>query len=161
MTIVNDLIRLSISGYPGWEADNEGHVYKDGNEIFGCENGGYIKVWCQGKSVNRATLVCISWHGPKPFDKAEVRHLNDDHVDDRPFNLAWGTHLENMFDAIENDVIKRGQENGNAKLSEYDIFEIRRWYDIGLFIQRELAEMFNVSGLTIHQIIARKTWRHI
>lgn len=44
--------------------------------------------------VHRA--VCEAFHGPKPFEKAVVIHLNEDATDNRPENLKWGTQKENL-----------------------------------------------------------------
>ena len=49
-----------------------------------------------------ATLLLLTFVGPKPYPRAEARHLNDISLDDRLENLAWGTHAENMADAVRN-----------------------------------------------------------
>lgn len=41
-------------------------------------------------------LVCEAFHGPKPFEKAVVIHLDEDALNNRPENLKWGTQRENM-----------------------------------------------------------------
>ncbi len=40
--------------------------------------------------------VCEAFHGPKPFPKAVVIHINEDAHDNRPENLRWGTQKENL-----------------------------------------------------------------
>ena len=62
----------------------------------------YHAVSANGKTVKVAVLMLLAWVGPKPFPKAVSRHLNDDSLDDRIENLAWGTQLENMEDAERN-----------------------------------------------------------
>jgi len=54
-----------------------------------------------GKPVFVHVMVCDAWHGPRPADKPEVRHLNGTATDNRPGNLTWGTHAENMQDAVK------------------------------------------------------------
>ena len=44
--------------------------------------------------VHRA--VCEAFHGPPPFPRAVVIHLNEDSHDNRPENLRWGTQKENL-----------------------------------------------------------------
>lgn len=41
-------------------------------------------------------LVCEAFHGPKPFEKAVVIHLDEDAHNNRPENLMWGTQKENL-----------------------------------------------------------------
>lgn len=40
--------------------------------------------------------VCEAFHGPRPFPEAVVLHLNENGLDNRPSNLAWGTQKENL-----------------------------------------------------------------
>ena len=41
-------------------------------------------------------LVCEAFHGPAPFPRAVVIHINEDAHDNRPGNLKWGTQKENL-----------------------------------------------------------------
>lgn len=41
-------------------------------------------------------VVCEAFHGPPPFKKAVVIHLNENALDNRPENLKWGTQKENL-----------------------------------------------------------------
>lgn len=41
-------------------------------------------------------LVCEAFHGPSPFDKAVVIHLDEDATNNKPENLKWGTQKENL-----------------------------------------------------------------
>lgn len=40
--------------------------------------------------------VCEAFHGPKPFPKAVVIHLDEDGTNNKPSNLRWGTQKENL-----------------------------------------------------------------
>lgn len=55
-----------------------------------------------GKRLNRYVhvLVCAAFHGPKPAEDYQVRHLNGDQTDNRAENLAWGTQSDNMIDRV-------------------------------------------------------------
>lgn len=44
--------------------------------------------------VHRA--VCEAFHGPAPFERAVVIHLDENAMNNRPENLRWGTQKENM-----------------------------------------------------------------
>ena len=53
------------------------------------------------KAVSVATLICTTFNGPRPDTIngdhfVDCMHLNGNSLDNRPENLAWGTHKENM-----------------------------------------------------------------
>ena len=41
-------------------------------------------------------LVCEAFHGPAPFARAVVIHLDEDATNNKPSNLRWGTQKENL-----------------------------------------------------------------
>ena len=41
-------------------------------------------------------LVCEAFHGPPPFPRAVVIHLDEDGTNNRADNLKWGTQKENL-----------------------------------------------------------------
>ncbi len=41
-------------------------------------------------------LICEAFHGPAPFPKAIVIHIDEDALNNRPENLKWGTQKENL-----------------------------------------------------------------
>ena len=41
-------------------------------------------------------LVCEAFHGPAPFVKAVVIHIDENSLNNRPENLKWGTQKENL-----------------------------------------------------------------
>jgi len=41
-------------------------------------------------------LVCEAFHGPPPFERAVVIHLDEDATNNKPDNLKWGTQKENL-----------------------------------------------------------------
>lgn len=47
-------------------------------------------------SIKIHQAVCEAFHGPKPFPKAVVIHLDEDGTNNRPENLKWGTQKENL-----------------------------------------------------------------
>jgi len=125
-----------------------------------------VTLYLRGKRKNLyvAHLVADAFLPPKNPTDQVLRHLNDDPTDNRPENLAWGTHSDNLRDAYRNgriDSAVRGIAHGMAKLTEDDVREIRRLYATGEFTQRELALRFGVSQMAIWEIVLRKTWKHV
>ena len=41
-------------------------------------------------------LVCETFHGPAPFPRAVVIHIDENALNNRPENLRWGTQKENL-----------------------------------------------------------------
>lgn len=167
-------MRRPVPSYPGWEADEDGKVYRDGNEVCGYSSGGYIYI---NSKLKRATLVCMAFHGDN-LNGLSVLHLNDIKYDDRPSNLYWGTQSQNMADMYRNGGYRdlsiaraaisfhgsadhHGLNNPNAVLHEIDVLAIRDDYASGDFTQKQLAFMYGVSQNAISRIINRKAWVHI
>lgn len=46
-------------------------------------------------------IICATFHGPPPFDGAQVRHLDGNPKNNQAANLAWGTASENAADTIK------------------------------------------------------------
>ena len=64
-----------------------------------CDRAGHVSVhlgkYCRGIPVHQ--LVMLAFHGPPP-PGMETMHLNGIPTDNRPENLRYGTHSENMTD---------------------------------------------------------------
>lgn len=56
----------------------------------------YFGTMYRGKNYKVHRLVCEAFHGPSPFHRAVVIHINEDALDNRPENLRWGTQKENL-----------------------------------------------------------------
>lgn len=54
----------------------------------------------------------------------------------------------------------KGSDNGNARLHEIHVHDIRLRYLAGWSL-RQLAGEYNVSHMTIKRICAFKTWKHV
>jgi len=70
------------------------------------------------KTLSRARVICIAYHGLPPEDKQFVKHLNGDTMDDIPDNLQWANSLvksTGAFRTEENikliEQIPQGQRN--------------------------------------------------
>lgn len=55
---------------------------------------------------------------------------------------------------------KRGAEQKGAKLSEADIRGIRNGFQMG-FTKSDLAKIYCVSWVTIHNVVTGKKWKHV
>lgn len=66
------------------------------------------------------SLICETFHGPRPTSKHEVRHLNGIRTDNRAENLAWGTRSENMQDALRHGTHPQAKKTHCPRGHRYD-----------------------------------------
>ena len=93
-----------IPSCPGYQASSEGRLINGltGKLInqfphWGRHGKAYLKTQLgHGKNKRVHRLICEAFHGPEPFEKAQVCHLDDDGVNNKADNLRWGTHLTNQ-----------------------------------------------------------------
>ena len=116
-----------------------------------CDRAGHVSVhlgkYCRGIPVHQ--LVMLAFHGYPPAGM-ETMHLNGIPTDNRPENLRYGTHSENMT-----DMYRIGK--GVLKLTSEDVRQIRFGLSCG-WSHRELAAVYGVSKTCIRCI--GKGWRY-
>lgn len=123
--------------------------------------GGYGRVSSGGQALVVTRVAYEAWVGPIPEGHV-VRHKCDNPPCINPEHLETGTVRDNARDMIERGRHSppRGELNGQAKLTEDAVREIRRLYEAGTS-QRRISEQFDISlGLT-HFIVHRKRWAHV
>ena len=59
-------------------------------------NGMRPAITYKGKNFRVSRLVCEAFHGPPPFPRAVVMHLDNDQTNNRAENLKWGSQKENL-----------------------------------------------------------------
>jgi hypothetical protein len=99
-------------------------------------------------------LVLYAFVGPKPFRKAECRHLDGKVTNNRLTNLVWGTHRQNFEDQVRHGTDTRGERNGGAKLTNRQAEMIRESDLSG----EELRKIWKVSAATISRIKTGKRY---
>lgn len=96
----------TVSDFPNYEVSDRGRVRSLARHpgrvlAAGPDGGGYPHVQLHRDGTSRTlrvhVLVAAAFHGPRP-EGLEVRHLDGDPTNNRPENLAYGTHSENMQD---------------------------------------------------------------
>lgn len=124
--------------------------------------GGYGCVYFRRRTVLAHRLAYQAWVGIIPAGQ-QIRHRECDNPPCvNPAHLLPGTQVENMRDMEERGraVRSRGCANGNSKLSEGDVVEIRKLRSDGLYFH-VIADIYGVSPSLIRQIVSRQLWRHV
>lgn len=107
------------------------------------------------KKVHR--LVLRAFKGDPLPGRGVCRHLNGDPADNRPENLAWGTHKENTADARRHGTLCKGERIGTSKLTEDDVRLIRGFLKAGE-PYRTVARRFDVCHAMIGKITNGEAW---
>lgn len=100
--------------------------------------------------------------GPIP-DGLLVCHECDNRLCINPNHLFLGNYGDNYEDAKSKDRHTRGERNGNSKLRDSDVVEIRQAYQDRVWGETvpALALQYGVGESTIHDIGQGKAWKHI
>jgi len=102
---------------------------------------------------------------PNPENKPQVNHINGIKTYNRVENLEWCTSKENVKHSYEIGLAsgsrRRGSKNGQSKLIESDVVNIRLMYRQRKMSAGDLSELYNVSLPCIWQVIWGKSWKHV
>jgi len=130
------------------------------------KNGrGYILVTLSKNGVKKIhsihRLVALAFI-TNPDKKPQVNHIDGCKTNNHADNLEWCSQKENVHHACDTGLQdNKGEKNGQSKLSEKEVLEIRRIFATGEYTKTALGEMFDVSQMLISYIIRRKMWTHI
>lgn len=103
-----------------------------------------------------ATLVALTWLGPRPTPEHEVNHKNADHGDNRVENLEWVTNPENQSHS-QRMGLRKHSPDARPKLTVAQVKLIR----VASGSQRAIGERFGVTDKTVRLIKTRRTWRDV
>ena len=117
---------------------------------------GQLRVGQKSKLANR--YICILAHGEPPTPKHQAAHSCGKGHEGcvNPMHLSWKTTTENMADKIAHGTHIRGEDHGQARLTEEQVKEILSLN--GSATKRELADRYGVSSSTISLIHSRINW---
>lgn len=120
---------------------------------------GYIKF--KGRSMQTHRLALEAKLNRKIKDGLYALHDCDNPSCCNPEHLYEGTQFNNMQDAKNRERLKpcRGSTNGQSKLTEKEVVEIRG--KAGQKTFSELSRNYGVSVNTISGIVKRKSWRSL
>jgi len=87
-------------------------------------------------------------------------HSDDNCWNNRLWNLKWATIQTNLNDQKQNNKILKGEQNGNARLTEKQIIDIRKRHANGERASK-LAKEFGVLRTHITDIKSGRVWKHV
>ena len=123
----------------------------------------HIDLSCDGVKtrfrLNR--LICLTFHGPPPFEGAEAAHLDGHASNNSASNLEWVTSKVNHSHRELHGTMKRGDGHISSLLTEDSVREMRRSYDGRRGGIKKLAEKYNVHPYTITQALFGKNWKGV
>jgi hypothetical protein len=125
---------------------------------YGCGEDGYGRVAENGSWPRASRIMCGLAHGKPPSGAHQACHScgKGHEACVNPKHLYWGLPVENMADQVIHGTRARGERQGNSKLTEAVVIEIRRL--AGVVPQTEIAARFNLSKQQVSKIIRRERW---
>ncbi len=154
----------SVRSLWGMGAQKPGAVWRFLKPCVSDKSGHLSVVLRKRRHVQVHTLVLEEFVGPCP-DGLECRHLDGCSNNNNLWNLAWGTHAENMQDCVRHGTHVppriNGENHPQSKLTENDVREIRKIYSNGILSQKEICEKFCICQVNISAIVRRKIWKNI
>jgi len=121
---------------------------------------GYGKFWLNGRTDLAHRVAYRIGSGDSIPAGLLVRHSCDNPPCVNPAHLLVGTVKDNSRDAIERNRMECGSENGNARLNEEQVLEIKRLWASG-GTQVSMAKQFGVSRAAIQWILNGRSWKKV
>lgn len=175
-----------IPGCPGYRVGSDGSVWsrwkrvgygrpKSGTYVVlgdvwkmikvHLDNKGYCRVELRNaehKRVNRGvhSLLLECFIGPAPHGMVALHFPDPNPSNNDLSNLRWGTMVENAADRDVHGTTPRGENQGNSKLTEADVRQIRKMKSDGITCKR-IADLFGVSKSNVQAIVRRRSWNHV
>jgi hypothetical protein len=101
-------------------------------------------------------LVLAAFKGV-PAEDLDGLHNDGNHLNNRPENLRWGTHTDNMRDKQVHGTQTMGEAHHQSKLTGDQVRAIRA----DKRTSRAIGKEYGVSQVTVVFIKNRKTWKHL
>mgnify|MGYP003657666585 CR=1 FL=1 len=156
-----------IKNHPRYEINKMGVIRNKENKKIKSQYVGSTGYYMVSFSYNNKSkpqrvhrLLSINFID-NPKNLKYVNHKDGDKLNYTLSNLEWCTHAENMKHAFNTGLANNtGERNGQAKLTESKVREIKKWLSQG-FSQQKTAKIFSVSRSCIQGISNGRLWKHV
>lgn len=136
-------------------------LIKNGREIGTITSNGYLFYSIGKGGIYAHRLIFAYYHGIDELHKYEsVNHIDGDKLNNNINNLEGLSLKENSKHQWEIGLAKRGEDCSYAKLTEKEVKEIKKLLRLG-YIQRTIADYYNVHRSTILGINLKLIWAHV
>ena len=112
-----------------------------------------------GKRHHMSTHRLVAKHFiPNPNNKPFVNHIDGNKLNNNVENLEWVTHEENMQHAVRTGLLNnKGNNHPRNKLTDKEVYQIRELHRYGIYNQKEISEIYNVTPANINYIVRNIT----
>ena len=172
LPVVQGVEFREVPGYPGYAVGDDGSIWGMRSRHGPLpwrklsphkKRGGYRRIYLYRdakRSIPRLScLILEAFVGPRP-PGMQCCHNDGNTSNDRLSNLRWGTPKDNAGDRRQHGRDTVGEKNGQSRLTEKQVREIRSLYGDGIAIN-EIARRFAIKHETARMIIRRIRWKHI
>lgn len=134
-------------------------------QITPWEDGKYLSCRLRDKFGNLKKQGVHRWvlltYVSKPDDAEYACHKNGNPHDNRLDNLYWGTPKQNSEDMVRHGHASLGIKNGNAKMTDEKVEDLKKKYYEKRAVLTELAKEYDLDVSTVQDITSGKTWKHV
>jgi hypothetical protein len=88
-----------------------------------------------------------------------VMHACDNPVCINPKHLFAGSPEANVLDKVLKNRQARGAKNGNAKLTQAQVDQIRLMRNVHLCTYKQIENRFDISRATVWRVLSKTNWR--
>jgi len=113
--------------------------------------------------VYKAHRVSYEFFINKIPKNAKVLHKCDNRKCINPSHLFLGTQIDNIRDMVSKgrQHKPKGSLHPKSKITEADVLEIRRLFNLKLKSRKELQTIYKLSKSNISKILLKQLWSHI
>lgn len=128
-------------------------------------HNGYLAVQLNLSGKRKGFLIhrlLAEYFIPNPENKPYVNHKDSNRLNNSLDNLEWCTHQENVIHSYQEGFASNtGSNNGFSKLTENDVYEIKRLRTEEKLTYKQLSTKYSVSQGCIAGIISEVNWSHV
>lgn len=157
---------LLLAVKKGYKVTEDGRaIGPSGREVARKCRRGYMEFWLKGGEIGNGNVPVHRIQAYQKYGDAlftpglEVRHLDNNRLNNAASNIAIGTHSENMMDRPEEERKKYswGAVSFRRLLTDRQVEQLRQDREKGISYKK-LMEKYGIAKSTVSYIVNRKTY---